>query len=135
MCVKLHFKINCTIYFKYLYLFNISFDLVHNFADPYVNLFTIGLSTLFQSCKMLRIVQLRRCTHVDDDCIEALSLNCPQLSSLNISGCINVTDRGLQCLSVNCKAIQSLDLSRTKVSFATAYSNGHNDISHFPLGY
>ena len=85
--------------------------------------YTVGLSTLFQSCKMLRIVHLRRCILVDDDCIEALSLNCPQLLTLNISGCINVTDRGLQCLSVNCKGIQSIDLSRTKVCCWSLYAS------------
>lgn len=92
--------------------------------------FAIGLSVLFQSCKMLRTVHLRRCTQVNDDCIESLALNCPQLSSLNISGCINVTDRALECLSINCRAIQSLDLSRTKVRMITYVVESIFAISH-----
>ena len=102
----------------------------------HVNTYT-GLSVLFQSCKLLRTVQLRRCSQVNDDCVEVLAMNCPHLSSLNISGCTEVTDQALEYLSVNCRTIQSLDLSRTKVCYSVQWCvmfvcTGFNLIDLFP---
>lgn len=58
---------------------------------------------------------MRRCVNIQDDCIEALTLNCRNLNTVNIGNCPLITDKALASIGKNCNKLTSINFSGTKV--------------------
>lgn len=73
-----------------------------------------GLNALFKEKNTFEVVHLKRCTHVDDQVLEALSGSAHTLARLNLRGCDHggkLTPRGLARLLEKTTMLESLDLA------------------------
>ncbi|CAF0962688.1 unnamed protein product [Brachionus calyciflorus] len=75
-----------------------------------------GISNLVKNCKFLTSILLRRCSLIDDECIDIIAKSCPKLKNLNIANCSLITDQSFVSLGKYCNNLESINFSGTKVT-------------------
>lgn len=69
-----------------------------------------------QYCKNMSVLDLRRCSTLTDDMVEALVNSCQYLKLLNLSLCFHVTDTSLKYIVSKCRTLRSLYMVHCKIT-------------------
>lgn len=74
------------------------------------------LQVLLSYCRNVRILNLSRCSWIDENDVKLFFENNPKIVQINLSHSLGVVNRVLQTLVVNCKKLKKINLSYSDLS-------------------
>jgi len=84
----------------------------YDFSNTYVT--DEGIQFFAKSHRYLRLINLFRCSTIEDAAIHALAKNCPNLQIINLAYCRNITAAAIHALAKNCPNLQKINFRRLK---------------------